>query len=93
MKFSLVDLTRDFVENNTHNKGLNEACLLEDDATFDTICTADTKGNLRIWSTENPNRLQMLYDLENAHGGCVNGLSSSDNTLFSCSRYEFISTY
>jgi hypothetical protein len=91
MKFSLVDLTRDLVENNTHSKGLNQACLLKTANTeFDTVCTADTKGNLRVWSAENPNRLQMLYDLENAHGGSINGLCSTDEMLFSCSGYVFI---
>lgn len=88
MRFLLIDLTRDLVENNTHNKSISSACDLKNtNLQVDTICTADTKGNLRVWSTENPNRLQIVHDLENAHGGSINGLCSSNGLLFSCSRY------
>lgn len=87
MRFSLLDLTRDFVENETHKKELRQMCRLDvPSSNFDTLCSADSKGNLRVWSTENPSRLQLVNDLDNAHGGSISGMCSANGLLFTGSR-------
>ncbi|KAI6200754.1 Kinesin motor domain-containing protein [Aphelenchoides besseyi] len=91
MRFSLIDLTRDFVENDTHPRTLNQMCLLKTrNFDYDTLCTADRGGNIRVWSTVNKNRLQLHKDLNNAHAGAINGLCSMDELLVSCSSDETV---
>ncbi|KAI6218826.1 Kinesin motor domain-containing protein [Aphelenchoides fujianensis] len=87
MRFSLTDLTRDFVENDSHPADVESGDTGLD---YDTLCSADRGGNIRIWSTESNNRLQLVKELNQVHGAVINGICSTNNMFVTCSSDDTV---